>query len=88
MLIHFLLPDCTKTTDLKGMTAEREDEAEGDCASVTMLETTTNLVTNLESINEIELQESLLVTSIRNGVYANRVLASTPTSMQASTNKL
>lgn len=56
---------------------------------MTVLDTTTNLVTNMESINEFELLESLMVTSVRNGIYANRVL---PPSGQAQaivdTNKL
>lgn len=51
-------------------------DEDGECISMTVLDTTTNLVTNLESINEAELQESLLVTSVHNGIYANRVLSS------------
>lgn len=44
---------------------------------MTVLDTTTNLVTNVESINEFELLESLMVTSVNcNGTYANRVLSS------------
>lgn len=70
--------NCTQITELKG--TERKDEMNGDedgeCISMTVLDTTTNLVTNLESINEAELQESLLVTSVHNGIYANRVLSS------------
>ncbi|UXI20869.1 sulfakinin receptor [Sarcoptes scabiei] len=38
----------------------------GEMISMTNVETTTNMVTNLESINEIELQESLFITSLQN----------------------
>lgn len=42
--------------------------------SMTNIDTTTNMVTNMESINELELQESLFITSLHNGVLASRLI--------------
>lgn len=71
----FFSADCTFTSDLKG--SDRKDAVDDVEISMTVLDTTTNLVTNVESINEFELLESLMVTSVNcNGIYANRVLSS------------
>lgn len=43
-----------------------ENDNDNECISMTLIDTTTNMVTNLESINEAELQESLWATSQRN----------------------
>ena len=68
--------DFTKTTELKAgiIDHKNDDDVEGECISMTMLDTTTNLVTNMESINEADLQEGLLMTCVRNGIYAGRIL--------------
>lgn len=56
------------------MDDDDNDDDDGELISMTQIDTTTNMVTNMESINELELQESLFITSLQNGILASHII--------------